>query len=99
MKWLDPSENNFGAEYINLSEVQFTPELVRCISAKMARELRVIPVYQMKDRVGIAFADPWDLNTLDTLIHFLNREVEVFVTDKYQIDTFLERLYGDNEQH
>ncbi len=93
-----PDGSNFGAKCINLSQIEFTSELVCCIPAKMARELRAIPVYQNENRTGIAVADPSNLNTTDTLVHFLNREIELLVADKYQIDAFLERLYGENEQ-
>jgi type IV pilus assembly protein PilB len=78
-----PSESNFGAEHINLSQVPFTPELVQCLPARMAREFRAIPVYKNEKRVGIAVADPSDLNAIDTLVHFLSREIELFVADKY----------------
>jgi len=100
MKWRDaPGPNNFGAEHINLSEVQFTPELVRCLPAKMARELRAIPVYHNQRRMGFAVADPSDLNAIDTLTHFLKKEIEILVADEYQITIFLERLYGSDELH
>lgn len=105
---------NFGAEHIDLSEVQFTAELLRLIPAETARKYQVLPVpastvvpelaesprkyqilsiFEMPDKVGIATADPSDLNTIDHLVHFLNRPVELFVTDKAQLKAFIERLY------
>jgi hypothetical protein len=88
---------NFGAQFVNLSEVQFTPELVGCIPAKMARDLRIIPIYQRTGRIGIVFADPSNLNAINTLTQYLNQEVEVLVADGYQLETLLGRLYGDGK--
>lgn len=85
---------NFGAEHIDLSQVQFTPELLGCIPAEMVRRYRIIPVHLNDGKIGIATADPSDLNTIDTLAHFLNREVEILVTDKLQLNTFIDRFYG-----
>jgi type IV pilus assembly protein PilB len=85
---------NFGAEHIDLSKVNFTPELLSCIPAKMVRKYRVLPIHQISDRTGIATTDPIDLNTIDTLVHNLNQEVEIYIADKDQLDAFIERLYG-----
>jgi type IV pilus assembly protein PilB len=87
---------SFGAAYIDLSEVQFTPELLRLIPAKMVRKYQVLPVFEMPDRVGIATADPTDLNAIDDLVHFLDRTVELLITDKTQLKTFIERLYPNS---
>lgn len=37
----------FGAEHIDLSQVQFAPELLACIPAEMAHKYRVLPVFKM----------------------------------------------------
>ncbi len=88
--------SNFGAEHIDLSQVQFTPELLRLLPVEMVRKYRVLPVYKTGDLVGIATADPSDLNAIDELTHFLNRPLELFVADKSQLDTFTLRLYGSS---
>lgn len=84
---------NFGAEYIDLSRVQFTPVLLGLIPAEKARKYHVLPVFKMPGRVGIVTADPSDLNAIDDLVHFLNRSVDLCVTDKSQLKAFIERLY------
>jgi hypothetical protein len=85
----------FGAEHIDLTNVQFTPELLRCLPTDMARKHRVLPVRKNETQIGIATADPSDLNAIDDLVDFFHRPVEMLVADKLQLDDFIERLYGD----
>jgi type IV pilus assembly protein PilB len=89
----------FGAEHINLSQVQFTDELLRCIPAEMARRYRVLPVFKDEVRVGVAMAITklGDLNTIDDLLHSLNLEIEIFAADEYQLNSFIERFYGNTK--
>lgn len=84
---------NFGAEHIDLSNVQFTPELLSCIPAGMVQKLRVLPVFRSETQLGIAMADPSDLNPVDTLAHHLNCEICLYVADACQLAAFIERLY------
>lgn len=85
---------DFGAEHIDLSRVQFTPELLQCIPAGIARKLRVLPIFESTTTVGIVMADPSDLNAVDTLVHHLNRPVYIYIADEGQVDSFIDRLYG-----
>jgi type IV pilus assembly protein PilB len=88
--------SNFGAEHIDLSQVQFTPELLRLLPVEMVRKYRVLPVYKAGVNIAIAMADPSDLNAVDQLAHFLNSIIELRVADKDQLDTFILRLYGSS---
>jgi type IV pilus assembly protein PilB len=88
--------SNFGAEHIDLSQVQFTPELLRLLPVEMVRKYRVLPVYKAGVNIAIAMADPSDLNAVDQLTHFLNSIIELRVADKDQLDTFILRLYGSS---
>jgi type IV pilus assembly protein PilB len=86
----------FGAEIVDLTQVDFTPELLRCIPADVARKYRVLPVSDLLGRLSIALADPEDFNTIDSLIHILKKpELEIRIADEQQLDIFLQRLYGD----
>ena len=88
------SPGDFGAEIINLSQVQFTPELLECLPSEAAHKYRVMPVADSPFRLAIAVADPSDLNTIDALTHIVNREMEIRVADKSQLDEFIRRHYG-----
>ena len=86
----------FGAEIVDLSKVDFTPELLRCIPADVARKYRVLPVFDLPGRLSIALADPEDFTTIDSLTHILKKpELEIRVAPKQYLDIFIQRLYGD----
>jgi type IV pilus assembly protein PilB len=86
----------FGAEFVDLATVQFTPDLLRCIPAELARKHRVLPVSESDRCIAIVTSDPSDLNALDGLHSALDRDIELRVADESQIDSFIEQLYGDS---
>ena len=90
------NEANFGAEFVDLTKVNFTPGLLRCIPAELARKYRVLPVAEKGNDLVIVTADPSDLNAIDQLHFRLNRLLEIQIADKDQIDSFIGRLYGDD---
>src|SRR5262245_4700992 len=87
----------FGAEFVDLSTVEFTPELLRCIPAQLARTYRVLPVSTSGRRLAIVMSDPSDLDALDGLGSALDRELELSVADETQIVSFIERFYGNDK--
>lgn len=88
---------DFGAEKIDLTTVQFTPELLQCVPTRVARRYRVLPVFLTQRCLSIAVADAGDLDVIDSLAHTLRRDLDIRVAETHQIDEFIKRLYGDGE--
>jgi hypothetical protein len=86
-------KHDFYTAFIDLSTVQFTPKLLRCIPAETALKYQVLPVFERPDCLAIVLAKI-DLNVIDNLTHALNRSLEVRLADKEQIDIFVRRFYG-----
>lgn len=86
-----------SAETVDLREVKFTPELLRCISSAFARKHRLLPIYVTDSLLGVALADPSDLDTIGYLAHTSQRGIEVRVANSRQLDEFIWRLYGGCE--
>jgi hypothetical protein len=88
----------FGAEIIDLTKVDFTPELLRCIPAEVVRKYRVLPVFDSPGRLAVALGEADEMNVIDSLTYILMRpELEIKVAAKQQIEIFIQRLYGDFE--
>ena len=87
----------FGAETVDLREVKFTPELLRFISSAFARKHRLLPIYVTDSLLGVALADPSDLDTIDYLARTSQRGIDVRVANSRQLDEFIWRLYGGCE--
>ena len=91
---MNPRAAHFGADEVDLRNVQFTPELLACVPAASARRYRVLPVFSTPDKLRVAVADPADLDAIDSLQHLLRRDLELCVAEQAQLDEFIERLYG-----
>lgn len=91
---MNSPEEHFGAERVDLNEVEFTAELLACVPAHYARRFRVLPVSQRPGFIVLAMEDPSDLPAIDALHHFLDCELELCVAGGKQLDEFIAQLYG-----
>jgi type IV pilus assembly protein PilB len=87
----------FGAEFINLSEVQLSDEVISAVPRHIAKRFNVVPVYKHDGSVTVALSDPSDLDTIDGLQHALNLEITVMVASEEDIQTVIGRYYGARE--
>ena len=86
---------NFGVEYVDLSELKLTDDVIAMVPRHIAKKFSAVPVYKVDEMtVAIALADPTDLDTLDGLGHALNLTVEAKVAAPDQIEEALNRYYG-----
>jgi len=81
-------------ERVDLSTVNFTPELLRNLPRHLAWKYRALPISESADSLGLAVADPRDLDVMDSLTYLLKRNLEFRSADEQQLDTFIRRLYG-----
>ena len=89
---------NFGAEQIDLREVKFTPELLRCIPSTTALMYHVLPIFDEPGSLGIALADVSNVDVIGELSFLLGKSnLTVRVADPRQIDEFIQQLYGEGE--
>ncbi|MGD0349217.1 MAG: ATPase, T2SS/T4P/T4SS family [Verrucomicrobiota bacterium] len=84
----------FGAEVVQLGGLRIPDEVISIIPRHIARKYRVVPILKTDGKVAIAIADPSDLNTIDSLTHLLNAEIELRVASEQDIETALGRYYG-----
>ena len=86
---------DFDGNEIDLSAVNFTPELLASVPRHIAFHYRALPISKKVDgALGVAVADPRDIDVLDSLTHLLKREIHLRPADRDQLDTFIQRLYG-----
>ncbi len=84
----------FGAEVIQLSGMKIPDEVIAIIPRHLARKYRVIPVFKDEGKIAVATSDPSDLNTIDTLNHLLNAEIDLRVASENDIEAALNKYYG-----
>ena len=84
----------FGAEVVNLSEMRLADDVIAAIPRHVAKKYKVVPVYRNNGSITVALSDPADLDTIDSLHHLLNQEIQVQVAPEEDIDAALETYYG-----
>ncbi len=84
----------FGAEVVHLAGMKIPDDVISIIPRHLAKKYRVIPVYKDEGKISVATSDPSDLNTIDTLTHLLNAEIELRVASEQDIENALNKYYG-----
>jgi hypothetical protein len=85
---------HYGAEEVDLRNVSFPVELLNAIPAELARRCRVLPVSISPQKLKLALADPSDIEVMETIQRFVQRDLEISVAEASQLDEFIKRLYG-----
>jgi general secretion pathway protein E/type IV pilus assembly protein PilB len=88
----------FGAEVVHLSNLRIEDDVIAMIPRDIARKYRVVPVFKSEDKLAVAIADPSDLNTIDSLTHLLNAEIELRVASEQDIESALNKYYGSEKK-
>ena len=82
-----------GMDYIDLSQVTPSPELVGLLTPEIARRYKTVPVSEHDGSLVMAVADPMDFEAFDSIGFLLKRPVEFVCAVPSQITEKLERLY------
>ena len=85
---------HFGYEYISLSDLRLTDDVISSVPRNIAKRYRAIPVAKHDHTVVIALADPSDLDAIDGLQRMINAELELRVAVDDDIDNALTKYYG-----
>src|SRR5437879_5915058 len=84
----------FGVEFVNIGEMRLTDDVISAIPRHIAKKYNVVPLYRHDNTVTVALSDPSDLDTLDSLQHLLNLQVETRVASPVDIEEALGKYYG-----
>jgi general secretion pathway protein E/type IV pilus assembly protein PilB len=87
----------FGVEFVNLAEMRLTDDVIQAVPRHIAKKYNVVPLYRHDNSVTVAVSDPSDLDTLDSLRHLLNMEVEPRVASPDDIEEAIAKYYGARE--
>ena len=87
--------SHFGAEVVNLSELKIADDVIAAIPRNIARKYRVVPIYKHDSNITIAIADPSDLDTIDSLTHLLQAEIDLRVASESDIEAALSKYYAE----
>ncbi len=81
-------------DFVDLSQVSVSPEIIATMPVEFARRYRVVPVANTEAGLVVAISDPLNFETLDSLRFLLKREVELVCATEDQIKAALIKYYG-----
>jgi type IV pilus assembly protein PilB len=85
---------HFGYEFVNLSLLRLTDDVIKSVPRHVAKRYHAVPVSKHEHSVAIALADPSDLDAIDSLQRMVNAEVELRVATEEDIEAALNKYYG-----
>jgi type IV pilus assembly protein PilB len=88
---------HIGAEVVSLTGREFSPELLKTVSAKVAQMYHCLPVAMNNGTVQIALANPLDPQSTDEIHFAIKRDVQIVVADPAEIRKTIDRLYGQDD--
>jgi type IV pilus assembly protein PilB len=83
-----------GAEYVDLSDIEIAPTILKLIPSGLARLHRALPIGLSGNTLRVALADPLDPRAAEDLRFALGKDVDVVVAPTEQIDNRIKEYYG-----
>ena len=73
--------------------------IIAGINGELARRVGFLPIGDDGYSLQVAIADPFDMETLDSLPQFLGREVSFFVTSEPGLKKAIDKYYPEKKQY
>jgi type IV pilus assembly protein PilB len=86
---------NSGMEYVDLHGYSPHPGLKDLVSVDVALKYKIAPLGADGGTLQIVVADPYDFETLDSLPHVLQPDIEFFCSTPSLIKTLMANIYGN----
>ncbi len=83
-----------GAEYIDLTDTEILPAILKLIPSGLARLHRALPVGLSRNTLRIVLADPLDPHAAEDLRFALGKDIDVVVAPTEQIEERIKEHYG-----
>jgi len=88
-----------GMEFIDLSTVAPSPDVLAAMGVENARRYRAVPTALHEDTLVVAISDPMDMQTMDDLSFILNRDVEYVCATPDAIAKAIGDFYGREDEN
>ena len=85
-------------EYVDLSQMAISQDVIDIVPVDIARRYKVIPVANVEMGLMMATSDPLNFDTFDAVTHMIGRDVEWVCASPDQIQAALQKYYGIEEQ-
>ncbi len=96
--WMGLLGREFGIPSLNLSKYKIDPAVVRIVPEEMARKNQLIAIARLGDALVAAVVDPPDVILMDDLRRLSGCRIELVLASEKDIQSSLERYYGDSAE-
>ncbi len=96
-KFAEALAEQLGLKKLNLKRIEPDNAAVELMGEEFARKYSIAPVEVKDDIFIIAMADPLNVYAIDEISTNVGLNVESVVSNKDEIDKFLDRCYGENK--
>jgi type IV pilus assembly protein PilB len=86
--------DGLGVDYVELSQMEIAPEILRLIPGGLARLHGALPIGISGDALRVALVDPLDLRAAEDLRFALGKDIHVVVSPAEQIEERIKQYYG-----
>jgi type IV pilus assembly protein PilB len=88
-----------GTDFIDLTENEIAPEILRLIPAGLARFHQALPLAVHDNTLSVALLDPLDVRAAEDLRFALGKEVHVVVAPSGQVEDRIKLHYGTDSSN
>src|SRR6266496_1001556 len=88
--------DGLGTDFIDLTEREIAPEILRFIPSGLARLHGALPVEMSGTTLRIALVDPFDLHAAEDLRFALGKDIQAVVSPPEQIEELIKQHYGSD---
>src|ERR1700731_3700056 len=83
-----------GTEYVDLSDTEISPAVLKLIPSGLARLHRALPIAMSGNTLRVALVDPLDPRAAEDLRFALGKDVDVVIAPTEQIEERIKEHYG-----
>ena len=94
MKIYQVLAQQFGEEFVNLSELEIEKEVIALVTVDLVKEYCLIPVKKENDTLFVAMANPRDMFAIDALRRLTGLTIKPVMSARSQIKDAISKQYG-----
>ncbi|MBA4390540.1 MAG: hypothetical protein C0399_06355 [Syntrophus sp. (in: bacteria)] len=91
---IDIISRQLNIPIVNMNEMEIPEDVVRLISADIAKNSLVIPVMRRHNVLKLAMVDPLDIEAMDDVARIVKMEIEPIIVTEVDLKQALEKYYG-----
>ncbi|MDR0272673.1 MAG: Flp pilus assembly complex ATPase component TadA [Clostridiales bacterium] len=88
-------ENQHNVQYVDLYTLSVAPEVIKYVSAEMARRNMLVPVKVEGNMLYVAMENPKDFRAINQVRTATRMEVRPMLASTRSIEHYIERVYGN----